>query len=66
MVVVVLVVDVVVDEVVDVDVNEVAVMVEVVVLVEGVGATVVVGWAQLSRPMPATMRKISRALIPSP
>ena len=54
----VLVVDDVVDVVVDVDV--------VVVLVDVVGATVVVGLAQLRRPMPATKRKTSLALIPSP
>ena len=56
------VVDVVVDEVDDVDVL-------VVVLVDGVdvvGATVVVGLAQPRRPTPATRRKISLALIPSP
>ena len=52
-----------------VDVVVVDVVVDVVVLVDGVdvvGATVVVGLAQLKRPMPATRRKISLALIPSP
>ena len=52
-----------------VDVVVVDVVVDVVVLVDGVdvvGATVVVGLAQLRRPMPATRRKISLALIPSP
>ena len=64
--VVVDVVDVVVDEVVDVDIDEVDVAVDVVVPVDVVGATVVVGLAQLRRPTPATKRKISLALIPSP
>ena len=64
--VVVDVVDVVVDEVVDVVIDEVDVAVDVVVPVDVVGATVVVGLAQLRRPIPATRRKISLALIPSP
>ena len=50
-----------------VDVVVVDVVVDVVVeLVDVVGATVVVGLAQLRRPMPATKRRISLALIPSP
>jgi hypothetical protein len=58
----VVVVDVLVVDV-DVEVDEVD---DVDVLVDGVGATVVVGLAQLRRPTPATKRKISLALIPSP
>ena len=53
-------------DVVVVDVVVVDVVVDVVVLVDVVGATVVVGLAQLRRPTPATTREISLALIPSP
>ena len=53
-------------DVVVVDVIVVDVVVDVVVLFDVVGATVVVGLAQLRRPIPATMRETSLALIPSP